>query len=1047
MSEEILKALTQLFAIITKQDEGVTAVERSFVERFFNSRLNQDSVGEYISLYEGFLVDKKRKSRREKEGDKEKQKSTPETEEKSERKTKLTSMKDSVRTLAICKKINKTLTQKQKAIVLVELLELVNSDKNFTPQRKQIINTVSTVFNIEKDEYDCLENFVLEEDVSLFNKEAFLICSAVPVTNEHSHYIHSDNLDGQFVFLKVESVDLYFVKYMGTDEVILNSDILTNYHIQLFSYGSTLKPAKGASIYYSDLVSHFNNAHTATPISFNCKHLEFKFPNGAIGLRDVNITENRGQLIGIMGASGAGKTTLLNVLAGIESPSKGEVLINGLNIHTQKDKVHGVIGYIAQDDLLMEDLTVFENLYYNAKLCFKGTPEDEINSLVQNILENLGLDHIRDLKVGNVLNKKISGGQRKRLNIALELIREPAVMFVDEPTSGLSSRDSENVIDLLKELSLKGKLIFVVIHQPSSDIYKKFDKMFLMDTGGYPIYYGNPIEAVVYFKQATLQINSDRGQCPDCGNVNPEQIFDIIEARVVNEYGKLTSKRKTTPTQWSDLYNEKFKVNFFEDIPEAPPSTLKIPNKFNQWLIYTIRDLKSKISNKQYLLINLLEGPLLAALLAFIIRYHDAPNGDGYLFRYNENVPAYILISIVVALFMGLSVSAEEIIRDRKIAKREQFLNLSKTSYLFSKISILFMLSAIQTISFTLIGNSILGISGMTTTFWVILFSTSCFANMLGLNISASFNSAITVYILIPLLLIPQMILSGALFNFDKLNSLIAAKDKTPIIADMMASRWAYEAITVQQFKTNEYEDIYFDFDKQISQANFVQAYIIPELENVLNECAAKNEDTSAAAKAIIDQNLVLLRNELLKLNEAKPEVTFNFKASLDSLNYTVGLYVNSFNYITEVAKAYSVDYSKLTTTKDKLSNIRNKNYKSESGKTLEDIKDYSFNESLDEIVRNINTTNRVEQYKGTLVQHLDPIYKSPKPKHALDYRSHLFAPEKHFAGNFVDTFSFNVIVIWLMSLILYFTLYFEVFKKTLNSFENLRFKKNEEHS
>lgn len=275
-------------------------------------------------------------------------------------------------------------------------------------------------------------------------------------------------------------------------------------------------------------------------------------------------------------------------------------------------------------------------------------------------------------------------------------------MFVDEPTSGLSSRDSENVIDLLKELSLKGKLIFVVIHQPSSDIYKKFDKMYFMDTGGYPIYYGNPIEAVVYFKEATNQINSDQGQCGECGNVNPEQIFDIIEARVVNEYGKLTNKRKVSPTQWAELYQSSFHIKFHEDLSNAAPSSLKIPSKIKQWFIYTVRDLKSKISNTQYLSINLLEGPFLALLLAFIIRYNDAP-GDGYLFRYNENVPAYILISIVVSLFMGLSVSAEEIIRDRKIMKREQFLSLSKTSYLFSKIGILFMLSAIQTFTLSLI--------------------------------------------------------------------------------------------------------------------------------------------------------------------------------------------------------------------------------------------------------------------------------------------------------------------------------------------------------
>src|SRR5690606_21989422 len=228
----------------------------------------------------------------------------------------------------------------------------------------------------------------------------------------------------------------------------------------------------------------------------------------------------------------------------------GRILINGFDVHTEKEKIHGVIGYVSQDDLLVEELTVYQNLYFNAKLCFAGHTEEEIHKRVMDVLTNLGLDQRKDLRVGSALDKTISGGQRKRLNIALELIREPAILFLDEPTSGLSSRDSENVIDLLKELSLKGKLIFVVIHQPSSDIYK----MIIMDTGGYPVYYGSPVEAVTYFKKATHQVDSNRGQCEICGNVNPEQIFNIVEAKVVDEYGQATSKRKITPPQWHDMY-------------------------------------------------------------------------------------------------------------------------------------------------------------------------------------------------------------------------------------------------------------------------------------------------------------------------------------------------------------------------------------------------------------------------------------------------------------------------------------------------------------
>ena len=472
MSEEILKALTQLFAIITKQDGGVSENERQFVITFFQTELDQDSLKEYVDLYDEFSG----YGKAEEEG-----------------KSKLTSVKDSVKTLGICKKINKTLTQKQKVVVLIKLLELVGSDKNFTHQRMEIINTVSTVFNIQKEENELIEKFIVTEDPRSLNFGDILLANSDLKGEEGKLYKHAHiHIEGNLIFMRVRSVDMFFTKYVGGELNTLNGFTMQPNRVYLFSHGSTIKTQAGDALYYSDLVRDFNEEIKTTKLSFNANVLEYKFPNGAVGLRDVVVSEGPGKLIGIMGASGAGKTTLLHVMAGLGKPSVGQVLINGFDINTQKDKIHGVIGYVSQDDLLIEELTVYQNLYYNAKLCFADFTEEQLNQRVMEVLENLGLDQRKDLKVGNPLEKTISGGQRKRLNIALELIREPAILFLDEPTSGLSSRDSENVIDLLKELSLKGKLIFVVIHQPSSDIYKMFDKMIIMDTGGFPCILWSP---------------------------------------------------------------------------------------------------------------------------------------------------------------------------------------------------------------------------------------------------------------------------------------------------------------------------------------------------------------------------------------------------------------------------------------------------------------------------------------------------------------------------------------------------------------------------
>ena len=199
-------------------------------------------------------------------------------------------------------------------------------------------------------------------------------------------------------------------------------------------------------------------------VEFCGRNINFRFPNSDNGMHDLSFTLRNGELLAIMGGSGTGKTTLLSLLNGTLKPQEGSITINGHDISEPEAKA--LIGYVPQDDLLIEELTVYQNLWFTAKLCFEGMNEEQLDKRVMKTLKDLGLDAAKNLKVGSAINKFISGGQRKRLNIALELIREPAVLFLDEPTSGLSSADTEKVINLLKEQTQKGKLIIVNIHQP-----------------------------------------------------------------------------------------------------------------------------------------------------------------------------------------------------------------------------------------------------------------------------------------------------------------------------------------------------------------------------------------------------------------------------------------------------------------------------------------------------------------------------------------------------------------------------------------------------
>ena len=1024
MSEEILKALMQLFAIIAKQDEGVVSNEREYVVNFLTQQLNDEAVKEYINLFDQHagLLDEKEE----------------ETEESDKpKKPKLTSVKDSVKILGICKKINKTLTQKQKIVVLVRLYELINADRKFTEQRMAIINTVAEVFKLTKEEINDVESFIVKNELKDLDFSSFLTIHDKKEFGDSCKHIPTEALDGFIIILQIKSVDLYFLRYTGSEDINLNGLPINSRRIYLFASGSSIKLPKGKPIYYTDVVAHFLADSTTTRISYKVQNLEYRFKSGAIGLRNINFSEGHGKLIGIMGASGAGKTTLLNVLAGIEIPTSGNIYINGIDFHNEKDKLEGVIGVIPQDDLLIEELTVFQNLYYNAKLCFKDKTEEELVELVHKTLNNLGLLERKDLKVGTPLNKMISGGQRKRLNIALELIREPSILFVDEPTSGLSSRDSENVMDLLRELTLKGKLIFVVIHQPSSEIYKMFDNMMILDTGGYMIYYGNPVESVMYFKRLDMQINSDVGECPTCGNVNPELIFNIIEAKVVDEFGRYTNIRKVSPPKWEGYFIDNIKLDKVPDETSPPPKSLNIPSRIKQFFIYTTRDFLSKVSNTQYIILNLLETPLLAFILSFVIRYIADPNSNIYIFRENENINIYIFMSLIVALFIGLTVSAEEIFRDRKILKREAFLNLSRSSYLFSKIFILVFLSAIQSIAFVLIANSILEIRGMYFDYWLVLFSTAVFANMLGLNISATFNSAVTIYIVIPLIMIPMMVLSGAMFSFEKLNRVVGSINKVPLVAEFMVTKWGYEALLVHQFKDNKFEKDIYEFEKTARNADFKTVYYIPELEKRLNQCielSEKKDDPKIKIK--FDDNLAVVYKAIQKETQKEsPEITFDQLENLNTQKFTSDIGFSALGYIEQLKEHYSKIFNTADQKRDRIINYWKDKYKG----AFEAKRRAYHNESISDLATKAFEKNPILQYKDELIEQIDPVYRDPNPSYYLDIRTHFLSPRKHFMGRLFDTFWFNVAIIWLMTVVCYITLYYESLKKLIELFSKIK--------
>lgn len=454
-------------------------------------------------------------------------------------------------------------------------------------------------------------------------------------------------------------------------------------------------------------------------IAIRADHIQKIFGNGNVGLHELSLDVPSNILLAVMGPSGCGKSTLLKALNGAAPPTFGQVYICGLELNSNYDYLKTQIGYVPQDDIVHSELTVEQSLRYSAKLRLQNHTEEQINQKIDHVLKNLKISHIRHQLVG-----EISGGQRKRVSIAVEVLNEPLILFLDEPTSPLDPQTIEDFLGSLRRLCDLGTTVVIVTHKPEDLNY--VDTVVFMAEGGHMAYSGSAKNYLNYFG-----------------------VTDVVKV-----YSNLAGERAK---KWVERFNQnKGKASSNQNTNKPIRFSPKTDYLRQYWWL-TMRYFTIKFNDKQNSMIMIGQAPFIALLVCLIYDYIEL------------SVPFFLTVS---AVWLGTNNAAREIVGELPIYKRERMFNQGIFPYIFSKITVLGFFATIQSFLFTLIittrflqNNHLEWKDPINTFAWMLAVSLT--STLMGLLLSSIFNTTEKVITIVPLALIPQIILAGVVAKIN----------------------------------------------------------------------------------------------------------------------------------------------------------------------------------------------------------------------------------------------------------------------------------------
>lgn len=1003
MNENLLNALMELIALFARVNnsrfiDNVHALVKTYLEQMafnFDSRLHIRKLYEYFDQYSTKTI---------------------------ENQPLEITLEEQIS--LITKKIIVELNEEERTILFLSFLELVKLDKKIEAQELSFAETLASQLHIPKNDYQNSLLFILcdtYESIDAANED-FLIISGNggnsldelegswieenrPQEKQNKLYLHKTGLAGEFVIMRFQGTTFLAGRYFGKSTYWLKNKKIQPEKFFILNQFDQIKTNNSLLFNFQEINLSFKNNSPHASLKFIGTSISTSNKANKQGFAPFYFCEELGNVVMILCNDSKESNNIVSLLSGQSRLASGSIHLNGYNIVKEPYRVHKMIGYVPQEPLFDANISIFQNFWFSARLAFPNYQETKLRQIVNSTIQNLNLQEFCNVPIKKI-KKGISLEFLKVLvNVGIELIRDPFILIMDLPLEKLSPNNTEEFCSILKSESYHGKLVMFTSISPSGCVMKKTDRLWIFDNDGYIIYRGLASNALNYFRSAENQVISQDHLCPTCGNINTEQLYQLIHARSFDNHGKYLGKRKVAPEDWYNLYKER--IEKIEDRPESkkviPSFASSIPNINLQFFSYLKREFHSLIGNPRLTIFVLTGGLALAFIIAGLLRYDWTGN---FLFSKHQFLPLLFFLNSTLCFAAGIIWGLSTALEEKNRIAFDHFKNYNFFSFLNVKYLFLIIFSLIFSLIFTTITNYISGIEGMYLGFLLIYFNTVLIGGSIGLFLgytSLTVKHSLAVMLTIFFL---NILLGGYIIPYNELPKQISSNKYVPAFAEIFPARWTYEALVVQEVKDNPYQKKLYDIEQKISDLTFKTNVLLPRFQDLVFKIENKSEKAT---------KLPFVSKILSELSTHYPDIyPFEFNGELTKKMVSSEVISELEDYLRYVQIQL---YEELNHVFEKRNIIKDAMKDSLGAEEFPKYMDKYYNPSLAIFVSGKRPGKNYLDTSTEIIQLDDPVFKLPENNYG---RAHFYAPQKLMNGYYYNTTYFNLFVLGLEIFLIY---------------------------